>query len=187
MKVFGGAILLLVGALAVVIGYSYNGFVSAEENVTREWAQVENQMQRRADLIPNLVQVVKGYAEHEEAVLSGIADARSRLSGSVTLEEKMRADQEVTSALGRLLVIVENYPDLKADTQFTGLRDELAGSENRLAVARRAYNESVTEYNKRIRQFPGIMTARWLGFERKDVYDIKEDMYQVPEVQFGTD
>src|SRR6059058_6206742 len=128
-------------------GCSYNRFVSQEEAIKAQWAQVQNQLQRRNDLIPNLVQTVKGYAQHEEAVYKDIADARSRLLAAKSPEETIAAANQQTTALGRLLAVVENYPQLKSNEQFNRLMDELAGTENRIAVERMRYNEAVQAYN----------------------------------------
>src|SRR5436305_5246005 len=140
-------------------GCSYNRFVGQEEGIKAQWAQVQNQLQRRNDLIPNLVETVKGYAQHEEGVYKDIADARSRLLAAKSPEETIQAANQQTAALGRLLAVVENYPQLRANEQFNRLMDELAGTENRLAVERMRYNERVQEYNTARRQFPGSMNA----------------------------
>src|ERR1700730_3765882 len=150
------AVQLVAVALAALplTGCSYNKFVSQEEAIKSQWAQVENQLQRRNDLIPNLVEPVKGYAQHEEGVYKDIADARAKLLAAKSPEETIQAANQQTSALGRLLAVVENYPNLKANEQFNRLMDELAGTENRLAVERMRYNERVQEYNTSRRQFP---------------------------------
>src|SRR5206468_5102663 len=135
-------------------GCSYNRFVGQEEAVKAQWAQVENQLQRRNDLIPNLVETVKGYAAHEEGVYKDIAESRSRLLSAKSPEETIQAANQQTSALGRLLVIAENYPQLRANEQFNRLMDELSGTENRIAVERMRYNERIQEYNTGRRQFP---------------------------------
>src|ERR1700676_4959762 len=137
-------------------GCSYNTFVSQEEAIKAQWAQVQNQLQRRNDLIPNLVETVKGYATHEEGVYKDIADSRSKLLAAKSPEETIQAANQQTTALGRLLAIVENYPQLKANEQFNRLMDELSGTENRIAVERMRYNDRVREYNTRRRQFPGV-------------------------------
>ena len=148
---------LMVLALAVLplTGCSYNRFVSQEEAIKAQWAQVQNQLQRRNDLIPNLVETVKGYAAHEEGVYKDIADARSRLLAARSPEETIQAANQQTGALGRLLAVVENYPQLRANEQFNRLMDELSGTENRIAVERMRYNEAVQAYNTSRRQFPG--------------------------------
>src|SRR5436305_14124207 len=161
--------LLQVVALAVVAapltGCSYNTFVSQEENVKAQWAQVQNQLQRRNDLIPNLVETTKGYAQHEESVFKDIADARSQLLAAKSPDETIAAANRQTSALGRLLAVVENYPQLKANEQFNRLMDELAGTENRLAVERMRYNQAVQQYDTSRRQFPANLTAQLFGFK----------------------
>jgi LemA protein len=181
--------LLQVVALAVVAmpltGCSYNKFVSQEEAVKAQWAQVENQLQRRNDLIPNLVETVKGYAQHEASVYKDIADARSRLLAAKTPEESIAAANQQTSALGRLLAVVENYPVLKANEQFNRLMDELAGTENRLAVERMRYNEKVQEYNTSRRQFPANLTAKVFGFKEYPFFQVPAEAKQVPKVDFG--
>src|SRR5258705_11214843 len=146
-------------------GCSYNKFVSQEEAIKAQWAQVENQLQRRNDLIPNLVETTKGFAQHEEAVYKDIADARSRLLAAKSPEETIAAANQQTSALGRLLAVVENYPNLKANEQFNRLMDELSGTENRIAVERMRYNERVQEYDTSRRQFPANLTAKLFGFK----------------------
>jgi LemA protein len=181
--------LLQVVALVVVAmpltGCSYNKFVSQEEAVKAQWAQVENQLQRRNDLIPNLVETVKGYAQHEASVYKDIADARSRLLAAKTPEESIAAANQQTSALGRLLAVVENYPQLKANEQFNRLMDELAGTENRLAVERMRYNEKVQEYNTSRRQFPANLTAKMFGFKEYPFFQVPAEAKQVPKVDFG--
>src|SRR5437660_1610608 len=153
---------LIVGTIPLT-GCAYNQFVAQEEASKAQWAQVENQLQRRNDLIPNLVETVKGYAQHEEAVYKDIADARSRLLAAKSPEETIQAANQQTSALGRLLAVVENYPQLRANEQFNRLMDELSGTENRIAVERMRYNERVQDYNTSRRQFPGNLTAKIVG------------------------
>src|SRR6186713_595656 len=148
------ALLSVFAAATLLSGCSYNRFVSQEEAVKAQWAQVENQLQRRNDLIPNLVETVKGYAAHEQGVFKEIADSRSRLLAAKSPEESITAANQQSSALGRLLAVVENYPNLKANEQFNRLSDELAGTENRLATARMRYNERLQEYNTQRRKFP---------------------------------
>src|SRR3954463_6755622 len=153
-------------------GCSYNTFVSQEQAIKAQWAQVENQLQRRNDLIPNLVETTKGFAQHEEAVYKDIADARSRLLAAKSPDETIAAANQQTSALGRLLAVVENYPNLKADAQFLRLQDELGGTENRLATARMRYNERVQEYNTQRRRFPSNMTAKVFGFKEYPYWEV---------------
>lgn len=173
--------------LAIIFAPKYNQFVNLEEEVNQKESQIETQLQRRGDLIPNLVSTVQGYASHEEEIFTDIADARSRLAGAENVEEMAEANNEMTSALSRLLAISENYPDLQASEQFTGLRDELAGAENRIAVARQDYNTAVQEYNRNTRTFPGNMVAGLFGFSEKPYFEADETSRDVPEVEFNTD
>jgi LemA protein len=166
-------------------GCSYNRFVGQEEAVKQQWAQVQNQLQRRNDLIPNLVETVKGYAAHEEGVFKDIADARSRLLAARSPEETMQAAQQQTSALGRLLAVAENYPNLKANEQFNRLSDELAGTENRIAVERMRYNERIQEYNTARRQFPGNITAKLFSFKDYPLFEAAPEAKEVPRVDFN--
>jgi LemA protein len=178
------ALALAVAALPLT-GCSYNTFVSQEEAVKSQWAQVENQLQRRNDLIPNLVETVKGYAQHEESVFKDIADARGRLLAAKSPEETIAAANQQTSALGRLLAISENYPQLKANEQFNRLMDELSGTENRIAVERMRYNEAVQRYNTSRRQFPANLTAKMFGFKEYPLFQAPPEAKQVPKVYFG--
>jgi LemA protein len=178
---------LLAVALAVLPlgGCSYNRFVSQEEAIKGQWAQVQNQLQRRNDLIPNLVETVKGYAQHEEEVFKEIADARSRLLAARTPDETIQAANQQTGALGRLLALAENYPQLKANEQFNRLMDELSGTENRIAVERMRYNERVQEYNTSRRQFPANITAGIFRFQEYPFFEAPAEARQVPKVNFG--
>ncbi len=173
-----------VGALALS-GCSYNKFVGQEEGIKAQLAQVDNQLQRRNDLIPNLVNTVKGYATHEQGVYQAIADSRAKMAGAKTPEEKFAAANEQTSALARLLVVVENYPNLKADQQFARLMDELSGTENRIAVERMRYNEKVQAYNTLRRSFPSNMTGSMFGFKEYPFFQAPAEAKQVPKVDFG--
>src|SRR6187549_1592869 len=178
--------LLALGLIAIPLsGCSYNKFVGQEEAVKAQWAQVQNQLQRRNDLIPNLVETVKGYATHEESVYKDIADARSRLLAARSPEETIQAANQQTSALGRLLAVVENYPQLKANEQFNRLMDELAGTENRLATERMRYNERVQEYNTSRRQFPANLTAKVFSFKEYPFFEAPPEARQVPKVDFN--
>ncbi len=184
-----GLIVLAVIILILVISVSWfvstrNSLVRMEQEIEGQWAQVENQLQRRYDLIPNLVNTVKGYASHEEEVFTAIADARSKLGGSNSVSETAAASSELDSALSRLLVVVEAYPDLKADTGFLNLQDELAGTENRLAVARKNYNDSVKIFNTEIRMFPANIVAGTLGLEKQDYFEIADEVRDAPVVNF---
>ena len=187
-----GWIILGVIALLVVMIFSafigtYNSLQLMDENVNSKWAQVDNQLKRRNDLIPNLVATVKGYAAHEKAVFTEIADARSKLGGAMNKND-MKAIQQsnsgLSNALSRLLMVVERYPDLKADKQFINLQDELAGTENRLAVARKDYNESVQQLNARIRTFPTSIIAAMIGIKSREYFNTPEAEKKVPEVKF---
>ena len=177
------AVVLLAGSM--YLWNVYNQLVSMDEAIRSAWAQVENQFQRRADLIPNLVATVKGYAAHEREVLEGIADARARMAGAKSPEEKMNASNALDSVLGRLLVVVERYPNLKADRSFARLMDELAGTENRLAVERKRYNELVQGYNSRIRSFPERTVAGLFRFEQASYFLVAESARAAPTVEFA--
>ena len=177
-------VVLIAGTAVASSGCSYNRFVSQEEAIKTQWAQVENQLQRRNDLIPNLVQTVKGYAAHEQAVFQAVADSRARLAGARTPDETIEAANAQSSALARLLAVVENYPQLKANEQFNRLMDELAGTENRIAVERMRYNERVQAYNTQRRQFPANVTASLFGFKEYPFFKAPEAAKQVPKVSF---
>ncbi|HEY3382433.1 MAG TPA: LemA family protein [Vicinamibacterales bacterium] len=166
-------------------GCSYNRFVSQEEAIKGQWAQVENQLQRRNDLIPNLVSTVKGYAAHEQGVFQAVADSRAKLAGAKTPEDTIAAANQQSSALARLLAIVENYPQLKANEQFNRLMDELSGTENRIAVERMRYNEKVQAYNTLRRQFPSNLTATLFGFKEHPFFQAPPEAKQVPKVDFA--
>lgn len=185
----GSALYWVIGII-VVIGLlffvsKYNSLVKGEESIEGSWAQVENQLQRRFDLIPNLVETTKGYAAYEEQIFTDIANARTKYGGASTVSEQAEVSNELTSALNRLLVIVENYPDLKANKQFIQLMDELAGTENRLAVARQDYNEVVRSFNSDVRTFPGNVVAGILGIEKKNYFEATEGAETTPTVDFG--
>lgn len=163
---------------------TYNTFVSLDEAVSASWAQVENQLQRRYDLIPNLVETVKGYASHERSVFVEVTNARSKVGSARNVSEKIEANNQLTTALGRLLVVVERYPELKANQNFIRLQDELAGTENRIAVERRRYNEAVKTYNIQIRSFPANLLARLYGFEKAPFFEVPEAAKAAPQVKF---
>lgn len=171
--------------LALMLIPGYNRLVREAENVDSKWSQVENQLQRRQDLIPNLVQTVKGYAAHEEEIFTQVAEARADLAGAATLSETAQADQALNSALGRLLAIAENYPQLKADANFRALQDELAGTENRIATSRMDYNNAVQAYNTKIKVFPASLYARLFGFEPREYFKAAEGADTVPSVDFS--
>lgn len=187
-----GAVLLSIGVVVVLIvifiGWSIsvrNNLVAMEEEINAAWAEIDNQLKRRSDLIPNLVNTVKGYAAHEEEVFTNIADARAKLAGAGSVEEKAEGYEEMQSALSRLLVVVEQYPDLKANQNFTRLMDELAGTENRIAVARKRYNDTVRKFNTKIRMFPTSIIAGNLGLEKQTYFEISEAARKTPKVDFG--
>jgi LemA protein len=165
-------------------GCGYNQLVSQNEKVDSAWSEVQNQLQRRNDLIPNLVSTVKGFAAQEQNVLVKVTEARSRVAGAGTPSETMAASNELSGALSRLLVVVEKYPELKSDRNFIQLQDELAGTENRLAVARNRYNDAVREYNTTAKRFPTLLIARMFGFQEKTYFDAPESAREVPKVQF---
>lgn len=166
LLVFFAVILLLVGGIFV----SYNGMVTANENVNGKWNQVETQLQRRSDLIPNLVNTVKAYSARESQIFTDVANARAKLAGAQNVSEAAQANGELSSALNRLLAISENYPQLKANTNFIQLQDELAGTENRLAVARKDYNDTAQAYNADIKSFPTMLVARIMGFQERSYF-----------------
>jgi LemA protein len=180
--------LAAVGGIAVILILvsvgGYNSLVGKSESVDSSWAQVQNVLQRRADLIPNLVATVKGYAAHEKEVFEQVANARAKLAGARTPGEASAANNQLDSALGRLLVIAENYPQLKANENFVRLQDELSGTENRIAVERKRYNDDVREFNQSIKRFPSNMVAGLFSFHSKDYFQGDAKAQQVPEVKF---
>ena len=194
MKKSSVIIVLIVAAIVVVWGITgYNGLVSMDEGVQTKWADVETQYQRRADLIPNLVNTVKGYAAHESETLQAVVEARAKATSVNIDPTNMSAEQianfqkaqdGVSSALGRLLVTVEKYPDLKANENFKELQAQLEGTENRISVARRDYNEAARKYNTSLRSFPKNILAGMFGFEKKAYFEAQEGNEQAPTVQF---
>src|SRR5262250_1447015 len=176
---------LLLTAATMSSGCSYNRFVSQEEGIKAQWSQVQNQLQRRNDLIPNLVETTKGIAQQEKDVFGQIADSRAKLAGAQTPEQRMQAANEQSTALARLLVVVENYPQLRSSESFNRLMDELAGTENRLATERMRYNERVQEYNVSRRRFPSNITASVFGFKEYPLFNAPTAAEQVPKVNFG--
>jgi len=166
-------------------GCSYNRFTGSEEAIKGAWAQVENQLQRRSDLIPNLVESVKGFAQQEKDVFQAVADARAKMAGATTPAGRIEAANEESSALSRLLVVVENYPQLKSDATFLRLMDDLAGTENRLATERMRYNERVLEYNTLRRKFPSNVTAGIFGFKEHPYFEAPASAKAAPKVNFG--
>lgn len=180
--------LIIIIAVVVILGGmimgGYNSLVSMNENVSGKWSQIENQLQRRNDLIPNLVNSVKGYAAHESEVFKAVSDARAKLGGAKSVAETSQANSELTGALSRLLMVAENYPDLKANTNFLQLQDELAGTENRIAVARMDYNTAVQGFNAKIKSFPTVIYAGMLGFNAQEYFKADESAKAVPKVEF---
>jgi LemA protein len=186
----GGLIgLAVVAILLIFVGGclvgNYNRLVTANEAVKQSWAQVDNQLQRRNDLIGNLVETVKGTATQEQAVFGAIADARAKMAGAQSTEQRIAAGQAMDSALGRLLVVVENYPQLKSNEAFVQLMDELAGTENRLATERMRYNQQVQGFNVMVKRFPTNLFATLFGFKEAAYYQIPEAARAVPKVDFG--
>lgn len=182
----GVILLILVSIVGSFIG-TYNKLQTLDETVNSQWAQVENQLQRRSDLIPNLVNTVKGYAAHEKSIFIGVADARAKLAGAVKKGDMKginQANNEFNGSLSRLLAIAENYPQLKADQNFMALQDELTGTENRLAVARKDYNESVKSINAIIRTFPTNIIASMANIKSREYFQVEEKKTEVPDVKF---
>jgi len=184
-KILVLAVLVVVLGFSGLTGCSYNKFTTQEEAIKAQWGQVENQLQRRNDLIPNLVETVKGYAAQAQAVFVAIADARAKMAGAQTPADKIAAANQESSALGRLFVVVENYPQLKSDARFAALQDELVGTENRLATERMRYNEKIQEYDTARRKFPANITAKVFGFKEYPYYTAPPEAKAVPKVNFG--
>ncbi len=183
--VTGGLIAGGVVLVVLVICFSvYNGLVSSNENVNSKWSQVENQLQRRNDLIPNLVATVQGIAAHENEVFNSVTTARAHMMSAQSVGDISAADGELTQALGRLLAISEAYPEIKSDANFRQLQDELAGTENRIAVARRDYNEAVQQFNTKIHTIPSSFFAGILGYHDRDYFKADEKAHEVPQVKF---
>lgn len=192
MKRISVILLVLVSGI-FLSGCGYNKMVDMEEQVSSQWSQVENVYQRRADLIPNLVNTVKGYAEHEQETLNSVIEARSKATSvninpenlnPQMIEQFNQAQQGLSSALSRLMVVVERYPDLKANQNFLDLQAQLESTENRIAVERRRFNEVTQTYNAYIRKFPQVVYSGWFGFEKKDYFEAQQGAEQAPEVQF---
>jgi LemA protein len=185
MKKFWIGIVVVAAIIALSFVGTYNSIVSKHENITARWAQVENQLQRRNDAIPNIVNTVKGYAAHEKTVFQDVTNARSQWARAGTVEEKVKAAGTMDSALARLLLVVENYPELKANQNFLSLQDELAGTENRIAVERMRYNEAVRDFNTTVRMFPGNIIAGMFGYKpATEYFKAEEKAKRVPEVRF---
>jgi len=176
-------------AVVIIIGGwfigTYNSMVRANEAVDGKWSQVETDLQRRADLIPNLVNTVKGYASHENEIFQQVSDARARLMGASTPQATLEANDALTTGLGRLLAIVENYPNLKANTNFIQLQDELAGTENRIAVSRKDYNNQVRNFNQGIKTFPRNLLAGMFGFAERTYFEAESGKKDTPVVDFN--
>lgn len=189
-------VIAIIGILAILVIWgisAYNGMVSMDENVSTKWANVETQYQRRSDLIPNLVNTVKGYATHEQSTLEGVVEARSKATQVTVDADKLtpeamakyqKAQGEIGSALGRLLAITENYPDLKANQNFLELQAQLEGTENRINVARKDFNEAAQEYNTTIRRFPKSIFAAMFGFDKRPYFEAQEGADVAPKVEF---
>ncbi len=192
----GGILIIILAVVAVLVFWAiggYNGLVSTQEKLNKSWANVENQYQRRADLIPNLVETVKGYAKHESGTLEAVIAARSKATQVTVdpenltpekLQEYQAAQGQLSSALGKLLMIQEAYPELKANQNFIELQAQLEGTENRITVARDAFNNEVQEYNTMVRRFPKNIIAGLFGFERKATFEAEKGAEQAPEVKF---
>ncbi len=189
----GAAVLWIILAVIVLVGIilfawvqgAYNKMVAADEAVKASWAQVENQLQRRYDLIPNLVETVKGFATQEKSVLIGVTEARAKVGGAGgDVNKRIGAENELSSALSRLMVIVESYPQLKSDQNFLRLQDELAGTENRLSVERRRYNEEVQKFNVLVRSFPANIIAGMFNFTVRQTFEAPADAKIAPKVKF---
>lgn len=183
-----------IAIIAIILGIGLfwfvgqqNALIRLEENVDAGWSEVDNQLQRRSDLIPNLVATVRGFAAQEEEIFTEIANARSRLAGAQSVGETAEGYEELQGALSRLLVVVENYPQLRSNENFIRLQDELAGTENRIAVARQRYNGTVQEFNTRIRLFPTRFVANRLGLEEREYFEVSEAAREVPRVDFSTE
>jgi len=184
LQKFALIILLIIAPVFLSGCGTYNTLVSLDEGVKEAWAQVETQLQRRYDLIPNYVETVKGYAKQEKEVFIKVTEARSRVGQAQTIPDKIEANNELTSALSRLLVVVEQYPELKSNQNFLRLQDELAGTENRIAVARRRYNEAVKTYNVAVRSFPQNLVAKMFSFEKATFFEAPEAAKAPPKVEF---
>lgn len=184
MKIISVAVVIIAILAFFIIG-SYNGLVSLEQKTSTAEANIDTQLQRRSDLIPNLVNTVKGYASQEKDIFTDIANARSKLAGATNVTDQANADGELSNALSRLLVVVERYPDLKSNENFKNLSVQLEGTENRIAIARQDYNTAVTNYNTKRRRFPNNIIASIFGFQEKSLYKASEGSTEVPSVDFN--
>ncbi len=182
--VVGGCILAAVLVCGMYVAGIYNQLVAQDENCNKAWANVETVLQRRFDLIPNLVNTVKGYASHEKELLEEVTRLRSQWGEARTQNQKAEAGSLLDGALGRLMVVMENYPDLKANQNFIALQDELAGTENRISVERQRYNEAVQSFNVAIRRIPGVFVARVMGLQPKTPFEAQQGADKAPEVRF---
>ncbi|MDR0738977.1 MAG: LemA family protein [Oscillospiraceae bacterium] len=174
----------ILGLLLIWFIVGYNSLVSSRENTIKQQSNIQTQLQRRLDLIPNIVNTVKGYTVHESEIIKSVSDARSRLAGASNMSEKAEANAELSSAFSRLLMIAENYPDLKANQNFIALSDELSGTENRITVARKDYNEAATIYNKSVKTFPTVILASMFSFNEVEYFSAGETVKDVPKVEF---
>ena len=179
-----GIVVAIIVVIGISLGSGYNKMVKENEDVESAAAQIDVQLKRRTDLIPNLVNTVKGYMTHEQKVIDSITTARENLVNASTVEDKASASEQLTKALNNLYVIVENYPDLKSNTNFINLQDELAGTENRIAVARKDYNDAVKEYNNLVKTFPNNLTASLFNFKEKSYFEVNNSDKEVPNVSF---
>lgn len=177
-------VLAIVLIIAGIFGSTYNKLQVKDEDVNQAWAQVENTMQRRADLIPNLVETVKGYAKHEEEVFTKVTEARSAVKSASTPKEYAEANDQLDQAVKNINVVAEAYPELKADSNFANLQAELAGTENRIAVERKRYNEAVADFNKSVKRFPTNLVAKMLGFSQREYFQAAAGAEKAPEVKF---
>lgn len=183
----GIAVIVAVVVVIILIGVpisSYNSLVSLQTTVEEQGANIDSQLQRRMDLIPNLVETVKGFTAHETEVFDAVTSARENMMSADNMAEKSAANKEMTGALNNLIAVAEAYPELKSDTVYVGLMDELSGTENRISYARTEYNAAVTAYNMAIRRFPGNIFAGIFGFEKADFFEAAEGAQEVPEVNF---
>lgn len=179
------AIIVIIALIAIPIVGTYNSLVSLELKVNSAQADIDTDLQRRSDLIPNFVETVKGYASQEKEIFTQVAESRAKLAGAQNIKEQADADASLSSALSRLLVVVERYPELKSNQNFRDLTVELEGTENRIAVRRQDYNNAVTQYNTKRRRFPSNIVASMFGFEEKPLYKAAEGAKEVPKVDFG--
>lgn len=196
MKKKATTVIVIIAAIAIIFGWgasTYNGLVTMDENVNNQWANVETQYQRRADLIPNLVNTVKGYATHEQETLEGVMEARSKATqitvdpSNLTpeaLQQYQQAQGEISQALGRLIAVSENYPDLKANQNFLELQAQLEGTENRINVARKNFNDAAQQFNTAVRRFPRNIVASLTGFSQRAYFQAADGADQAPQVQF---